>query len=232
MSPRRVHHGYSHYSEQRHARPDQPLATYWLLGAIVAVYVAEIAVATRFGLPTFIDVFAIHVDWMYRPWSLVTSTFSHALGTLNHLFVNGLFLYFFGPSVENIAGRRRYVAFFLIVGALTGIAQVSIESLGSVYYPAYFEARPALGASGALMGLFGILLVLTPKSKMIIFPLPVPIPFYIAGFVYVLMDVLRSFNPESTVGSFAHLSGIAFGAAYGFKIKRDLARRGLRLVYS
>ncbi|HLF16189.1 MAG TPA: rhomboid family intramembrane serine protease [Candidatus Thermoplasmatota archaeon] len=204
----------------------QPRATYGLLAAIVAVYVAELVALSR-SEALFTRIFVIDTDWPHRPWSLLTSTLSH--GSIGHLFLNGLFLYFFGPVVERIIGRGprgtlRFVGLFLATGALSGIAQVHLEA-------AFGGTGGALGASGALMALFGVVWVLLPREKVLFWGIA-PMPMWGVGLLYVLLDILGAANTEDRVGNFAHLAGLGFGAAYGAWARYDLRRRGLRLVRS
>ncbi len=81
------------------------------------------------------------------------------------------------------------------------------------------------------MALFAVTVMLMPRSKMVIFPLPVPIPIWAGGLFFVAMDLLGAFSGAGRVGNFAHLSGVALGLFYGWMVKRDLAKRGLRLAY-
>lgn len=212
-------------------RPPQPKATYGLLIAIASVFALEYLVLFTAGQAAFREIFTIYAfdswySWIERPWSPVTATFSH-LGFM-HLFFNGIVLYFFGPTIEAVLGWRKYLVFFFVTGAVSSILQASglLEVLvfGSV------TPRPALGASGALMGLIGMSIILMPKAKLFIFPFPIPIPMWIGGLAFALIDVFGFFNPESAVGNIAHLSGMAIGLVYGLYVKRDLERRGLQLV--
>jgi uncharacterized protein len=223
--------GYGAIYEQRQWRPPQPKATYGLLGTIAGFYVLEVFVAATYGEDLFALVFTIRDGWWLHPWQLVTSTLSH--GSIQHLFFNGLFLYFFGPTVENVLGRRNYLIFFFATGALSGVLQVHLPQVLTTLTEYDFGAgRGALGASGALFGLFGINVMLTPKARMIVFPIFVPIPMWVAGVGFVILDLLGVFNPGDRVGNFAHLSGLAIGLWAGFRAKESLRRRGLRLVTS
>jgi membrane associated rhomboid family serine protease len=80
-------------------------------------------------------------------WQLVTSAFTHV--ALMHIAFNMLALYVLGPQLELAVGRARFLAIYLI-SALTGSA--------AVYWlaPAY---QSTVGASGAIFGLMGALLV-------------------------------------------------------------------------
>jgi membrane associated rhomboid family serine protease len=211
-------------------RPFRPLATYTLLGAMLGVFLLEQAVLRMPGtlayhgwlFDPFSWTFVIDTDWYWRPWTLVTSTLAHDPVQLRHILFNGLMLFFFGPLVERILGARRFVLLFFAAGALSGIAQVHLAS-------ALGEQGGALGASGALMALLGFVALLLPRERIFIWGI-LPVPLWLAGVGYALLDVLGAFDRTSGIGHFAHLSGIALGVAYGLAFKQQMAARGLRLV--
>ena len=84
-------------------------------------------------------------------WQLITSAFTHV--ELLHIGFNMFALYVLGPQLEMVLGRSRYLALYLL-SALTGSALV---------YWAAPEFTPTLGASGAVFGLMGALLVVAHK---------------------------------------------------------------------
>ncbi len=222
-------------------RPWRPMATYVLLATMLAVYIAQ-QVSLGYlhpfawhGLthqwPDFL--FVINTDWMWRPWTLLSSTLAHDFVNPNHLIFNGMFLFFFGPAVERLLGWKRFVTLFLVAGAVAGVAQVhavAFELTGHLM--GYLPDGGALGASGGLMALFGLLIVLTPNQKVALFMI-VPMPLWIAGIGYAALDVLGVVSPRfgGNIGHFAHLSGMAVGLLYGLVVKAAWKRRGVRLVY-
>ncbi len=196
-----------------------PKATYGLLAAIGGIFVLQLV---TLGISPLLhrEIFTIQTDFWLRPWSLVTSTLSH--GGFYHLLFNGLFLFFFGPTLERIIGMKRFLVWFFVSGAVSGAAQVTITGI-------LYGGGAALGASGALMMMFGTLMVLMPNEKILIWGI-VPVPFWIAGIGYAALDVLGAFDPGNGIGNFAHLSGMAIGLALGYKTKKDMARRGMYLA--
>jgi membrane associated rhomboid family serine protease len=84
-------------------------------------------------------------------WQLITSTFSHA--QVLHIGFNMLALYMIGPQLEQVLGRARFLALYLLAG-LAGSA---------VVYWAAPEYQATLGASGSIFGLFGAMLVVAYK---------------------------------------------------------------------
>lgn len=143
--------------------------------------------------------------------TLVSSAFLHA-GWL-HLGGNLLFLWVFGPSVEDRLGHTRYLFVYLACAAAGAAAHIAV-------YPE--SAVPVVGASGAIAGVLGAHLILDPKAEITTI---VPIPFFFeiaslpAAFVigiWFLMQVASGLVPlvpgEATqVAWFAHLGGFAAG---------------------
>ncbi len=86
-------------------------------------------------------------------WQLGTSMFTHV--SLMHIGFNMLALWFLGPQLEAVVGRARFLAIYLISG-LVGSAFV---------YWLTPEFTPTVGASGAIFGLMGALLVIAIKLR-------------------------------------------------------------------
>jgi membrane associated rhomboid family serine protease len=84
-------------------------------------------------------------------WQVITSAFSHY--DFQHILFNMLSLYFLGPMLEQVVGRGRFLAIYL-VSAVTGSAAVMLLSSPN---------SQTLGASGAVFGLLGALLVVAYK---------------------------------------------------------------------
>lgn len=86
-------------------------------------------------------------------WQLLTSVFTHV--TIVHIGFNMVALYFIGPPLEAVLGRARFLALYLVSG-LTGSAAVMLFS---------DSHQQTLGASGAIFGLLGGLLVVAIKRR-------------------------------------------------------------------
>lgn len=80
-------------------------------------------------------------------WRVITATFLHSVGSIVHILFNMYALYVFGPYIERQAGTIRFVGLYL-ASAVTG---------GVVFQ--YLSEGAAVGASGAIFGLFGAVLV-------------------------------------------------------------------------
>jgi membrane associated rhomboid family serine protease len=84
-------------------------------------------------------------------WQLVTSGFTHV--TITHIAFNMLALWMIGPQLELVLGRVRFLALYL----------VSLLAGSAVVMWAGGEYQITLGASGAIYGLFGALLIVARK---------------------------------------------------------------------
>ncbi len=84
-------------------------------------------------------------DIAYRPWTLITSIFVHA--NIIHIGLNMYSLFIVGPPLERYLGRGRYLALFLLSGVGGDVAVDFLSKAG------------VLGASGAIFGLLGALII-------------------------------------------------------------------------
>lgn len=199
-----------------------PYATYTILGIIVLFYVAQMIVI-RFDWDLHWLLFAINSEWPFHPWTLITATLSHSPVDLFHILINGLVLFFFGPTLERLIGWKRFTLLFFAAGALASVAQVYV----SMYL--HGTDRFGLGASGAIMMVFGALMIVMPTEKILIWGI-IPVPFWAAGVAFAAWDVFNSLNPASNIGGVAHLSGMAIGFWVGWRIRQTMKKQGLRLV--
>ena len=178
----------------------RPLFTYIFLGANIVIF---LLMAFAGGSTNESTLMAFGVksnpaiargEW----WRFITPIFIH-IGML-HLFFNSYALWIVGPQVEKLYGAARFVILYV----LTGVAGV---------YASYFyhPQSESAGASGAIFGLFGVLLVFGVRYRNSIPPffkravgtgvLPVIVINLIIGFTIPAID------------NSAHLGGLLAGAA-------------------
>lgn len=143
-------------------------------------------------------------------WATVlTSMFMH--GGWGHLIGNMWFLWVFGNNIEDSMGHVRFVAFYLLCGALATAAHVASDPGG---------AMPTVGASGAISGVMGAYLVLYPQVRvhtMIvlgIFLRVVPVAAWVMlllWFGYQVLLGLMSSGEGGGVAFWAHAGGFVAG---------------------
>jgi len=141
--------------------------------------------------------------FLSRPWTILTSIFVHT--GFWHIFANMITLYFFGNYLSRLVGNGRFLIVYFGGGILGGLLFILLAPPFSV----------AVGASGAVFALAGALVVMRPKLPVVIFPIPLPIPLWVAvigGFI------ILSFLPF--VAWQAHLGGLAFGLVAGYIFRR------------
>jgi hypothetical protein len=125
-------------------------------------------------------------------------------------------LWFFGRKVEDATGPFRFALFYLLCLFTSGLLSVAARGLFS---PA--EAGiPGLGASGAIFGVMTAYLFLYHDERILTFILPIPWPFWLPVWVYIVRDLLLNALVAElvqtgavfvTVNIFAHLGGAAGG---------------------
>ncbi len=171
--------------------------TIYLILANAAAY------ACQYLIPGFTELFILNSARVAsEPWRLLTSMFLH--GSPTHILFNMFALYIFGPLLEQRIGWRKFALIYLISGLLAAVASV------------FFYSR-ALGASGAIMGVIGVLIILMPNLELLMFFF-IPAPLWMAGIIYAAIDVFGIFVP-SGVANIAHLVGMGAGLAAGMGLK-------------
>ena len=147
-------------------------------------------------------------------WTFVTSMFMHAPNTLFHLFANMVSLMFIGNFVEKLIGKKRFISLYFIGGLFAGVFFVLIAFLTGSNLNVY-----AVGASGAIMALGGLLAVLTPKLPVLVF-FVIPMPMWAAmGFLMFGLWAL-SIGLGLPIGNIEHLGGLIVGLSYGFHLRK------------
>ena len=185
--------------------------SYLFLAVMVVVFLLQQivrAVAPQIYASIFL-ISSTHIEYV---WTWVINIFSH--GGLEHIFFNGIVLYFFGPLVERTIGSKRFFWLFMITGVVASVAQV----LPAVFGPGI---AAALGASGAIMGVMGTLTMLNPNLKVYLwFVIPMPLWILTGGYALVSVFMMQT-GLSPGVGHIAHLSGLVLGVAYGIKLRNE-----------
>jgi membrane associated rhomboid family serine protease len=131
----------------------KPLVTILIIGLCALVYVLQWLVPGRVVEDSlaFASVYATPQFGYFEPWRMLTSAFVHSQGFVLHIVLNMYMLWIFGQALEPFLGRIRFLALYL----LSAVG-------GSVGYLLLTPVLPPIGvegASGAIFGLFGALLV-------------------------------------------------------------------------
>jgi membrane associated rhomboid family serine protease len=162
------------------------------------VWVAQLLLNKSFNLTDKIALIPYKYD-NFEPYQLVTHMFAH--GSWMHIIFNMLALWSFGTMLERVWGPKRFLIFYLACGLAAGVAHLLLENV------------PAVGASGAIMGLFAAFAYLFPNTQLVIFPLPIPIKAKYAVCIMAAIDLFGGVYPVlgGNIAHFAHLGGLAMG---------------------
>jgi membrane associated rhomboid family serine protease len=147
--------------------------------------------------------------------TVLTSMFMHA-GWL-HILGNMLFLWVFGPEIEDVMGPLRYLVFYLLGGLAATLAQAAIDPSSTI---------PNLGASGAIAAVMGAFLITYPRDQirtvLIIwfFVRVTLVPAVVLVGIWFLTQVFSEVGAVTAmdtggVAYMAHVGGFLFGAVLG-----------------
>lgn len=210
---------------------------------VIAIIIATLALGSlkRFDLTPllvlgnlaifFVSLFAnqgrLYADLAFQPidlqngtdlYTVFTSMFVHD-GFL-HVMGNMLFLFFLGSPLESRIGKRRFAVVYFtagIVGAL--LAAVVFLAVGNTPY-VYM-----VGASGAISGAVGALLVLYPRDEipMLLGPIFLPrVPVWLSALSWLFFSVILAIIIPSHVSWEAHIGGFMAGLVVGLLIGRHV----------
>ena len=190
-------------------RPSRfPAVTVLIILANVFVFILELAGGNRFvhawsAIPA-------KIVFGHRWITLLTSMFLH--GSWLHIIGNMIYLWAFGPAIEDAMGRGRYLLFYFAGGMVAMIAQVAASPYSKI---------PTLGASGAIAAVMGAFIVTYPRDRIrsvliiFIFVTVARIPaVLLIGFWFLiqLVDAGAVANVQTGgVAYLAHVGGFLFG---------------------
>ena len=223
----------------RDARPPRrfPIVTTLILAVCVLAFGYELWVLVQGGeeaLNAFLERRGLVAADLVAAWQagdyasmatlgLVTHILLH--GSWLHLFGNLLFLWIFGPNVEDRLGRLTFLALFMAGGLAAAGLQVVVDPTADL---------PMVGASGAISAVLGAYLVLFPRARiqslvfLVFFYELIALPsVLVLGFWFVLqlIDGVASLGLTEEVAG-----GIAFWAHIGGFLAGVLLALPLRFV--
>lgn len=156
-------------------------------------------------IAAYCSVFPVSWVAMLQIWRLISYQFLHA--DILHILFNMMMLYFLGPLIEGLWGRRTYLRFYLISGAAGGAVYTLLVMLKVL------EAGPMVGASGAIYGLMAAAAILFPRAQVYVFGV-IPMRMMTLLAITIVLSVMNFMSGQNAGGEAAHLSGIAAGVAF------------------
>lgn len=183
-----------------------------LSGIMILVFLAQVLISG------FTEFFVLNSKAWWEIWRFVSSIFLH--GGMVHLIYNLFALALFGSILEKFIGSRRFLIVFFVSGILANLISVN-----------FYDS--SLGASGAIFGVIGALILVRPM--LVVWAFGMPMPIFIAGILWGIGDVLGTIgflvgNPIDNTGNIAHLSGMFFGLIFGMMYRKRRRKRKDRMV--
>lgn len=190
---------------------DPAKAVMWVIVANVVCYFAELLFFPSIDpeVARALVLSPSDVAHRWRLWQLVTSMFLHSPVDPWHVAINMLVLGMFGPPTEQRVGTRAFLGFYFGAGIAAGLAYVGIGLLTRPF-------TPAIGASGAVMGVVVYYTCLHPWETINIYGMfrarVVVVTSLWVGFD--LWHFVISPTGGDGVAHTAHLGGALFGFLY------------------
>lgn len=187
----------------------RPIVTYTIIALCAAVFVLS------FGLPLTewlgFSAFYLYPQFTgeFQPWRLLTASLVHS--GFWHVGLNMLTLWMIGRILEPVLGSARFLTLYLM-SALGGSVLVDLIARDSF----------VVGASGAIFGLFGALMVIARR-----------LGNDITGIIIVLaINLVIGFVPGFNISWQAHVGGLVAGAVVGliYVMTRERRRRALQIL--
>jgi len=175
---------------------------------------------------------SVHELAQGKVWTLFTYMFVH--GSLGHLLLNMILVWFAGKSVQQLFGSRHFALIYLFAGIVGAAAEMAVNSCVQ-----NDTTTTLVGASASAFGLLMALAVVMPEEEitaLIYFIIPVRLRLrtlakglFVIQLVFGLAGVLFNVLPEGMqIAYFAHLGGAALGWFYA----RSLGYGGSPLTYA
>ncbi|HEY9139406.1 MAG TPA: rhomboid family intramembrane serine protease [Bryobacteraceae bacterium] len=184
-----------------------PPGVKWLLivniGIFVLIYLCPFQLQRQIML-----VLALSAEAAVRNlfvWQLVTYMFLHA--GITHVLFNMLTLWMFGLQLERDWGTRRFLKYYFYCGIAAGVCVLVVNMLLGYW------GTVTLGASGAIFGVLVAFGVMYPDQTVLMYFL-FPIKAKYLVMIFVAIELLLTFGPNTGVSTIAHLGGAAFGFVY------------------
>ncbi len=184
-----------------------PPAILWLIAINVAVQLARQVLSDPVDQQLILQLGLVPAAYTADPGgdflSLVAAPFTYQFlhGGWAHLGINMLSLAAFGAPVERLLGARRFVAFYLSAGLVAGLVHVLFFS---------DSPDPVIGASGAISGVFGAVLILMRRVGSLTSLLPIAGIWIALNIFFGLVGGTPGGGGEPIAWT-AHIGGFVYG---------------------
>ena len=227
----------------RYTRPDSaPPIVKNLIIINALVYLAQLTLDKMYGITErlmlwpampeklhryLVEAGALSADDGFKPYQIATHLFLHAPPPMFfHIRFNIVTLWMFGRVLENVWGGKRFLLFYFVSGLGAAALHLGMQYIRCGELLSAFEAgdihsvrdhigaaSPALGASGAIMGVMAAFAYLFPNTELYIMFIPVPVKAKWAMLGLAAIDLFGGVAKVTgdNIAHFAHLGGALTG---------------------
>jgi len=191
--------------------------------SLLLIIIVNVLVSLKgFNDQLFFDKYKFQIGAIKRGEKIrvLSSAFLHV--DFLHLILNMYVLYIFAPQLIFNLGIAKFLIIYLGSLFAGNLFTLSFHK-DELYYS-------AVGASGAVAGVIYAAILLNPSMKLIMFPLPIPIPGYIFGIGYLLYSIYGMKKQIGNVGHSAHLGGAIGGYALTLLVFPEIFLHNLTTV--
>lgn len=136
-------------------------------------------------------------------YRMLSSGFLHA--DFSHLFFNMFTLFVFSPVVTGYFNSVIYLLIYFASMLVGSVLTLQLHKNEPWY--------SAIGASGAVTGIVYAAILIQPEMSLYLFFIPIPIPAYIFGILYLLYSIYGMRKQNDGIGHTAHFGGAIGGLA-------------------
>jgi membrane associated rhomboid family serine protease len=197
-------------SNFRYTRPDNfPPVVKNLIIINILVWIAQVSLDMKYDLTSRLALWPIGSE-QFQPYQIATHMFAHAARNPNggiviyHILFNMFALWMFGRILENVWGGKRFLIFYLVCGVGAAFVHLLVQYLTGSF-------SEAVGASGAIMGIFAAFAYLFPNTELYIMLIPIPVKAKWAVLGLAAIDIFGGITGGDNVAHFAHLGGALTG---------------------
>ncbi len=164
---------------------------------------------------------AYKIKYDKQTFRFFTYGFVHAGWT--HLIVNMFVLWSFGEIVENFLSQHfgykgeLYFILLYVAGLIFSTLVDFRRNKDNIYYN-------AVGASGAVSAVVFASILIFPGGGIIVFPIPIPIPSWLFGILYLVYSAYMAKRGTDNVGHTAHFWGAVVGVVFMLLISPSVFR--------
>ncbi len=197
------------------------------------VFLAQVLLDDRYQITQHLALYPVDVP-DFNPYQIATHMFAHSPQMIFHILFNMITLWMFGRVLENYWGGKRFLFFYLASGIGAAACHLLIQhyrfdqALMSEMYQALYSddqatmralisqagfLAPAVGASGAIMGVMAAFAYTFPNTELYIMFIPFPVKAKWAVIGLACIDLFGGVANLSgdNIAHFAHLGGALTG---------------------